>query len=409
MTQAAVSLDGRASTEALRLPAIHSSWPTFDEQTIADVSAVLRSGKVNALHHGDRGRAFEKAFADLCNVPHAAAVSNGTVALELALRAMGIGPGDEVVVPARSFMASASCVCAVGATPIFADIDPVSQSLTVRTIAPMLSPQTRAIIVVHLAGWPAPMEGIVRLARLVGLKVLEDCAQAHGATIKQRPVGSFGDAAAFSFCTDKIISTGGEGGMVVTPHAEIFRHVWAGRDHGKTPEGLSEPAPPGVFRWLHESIGSNLRLTEMQAAIGLRQYSRLPAMLARRRENAAILDNALADLPALRLTVPPPTVGHAYYKYYCFIRPDQLADGWSRDRIMADLHHMGVPCGSGSCPEIYRERAFRGSRSIPRERLPNARLLGQTSLMLPVDHTLEATDMLAMAERLRALLRTATR
>jgi len=313
---------------------------------------------------------------------------------------LGVGEGDEVIVPARSFMASASCVAAVGAVPVFADIDPDSQTLNPLTIATALTPRTRAIIVVHLAGWPAPMQEIMVLARAMGLVVIEDCAQAHGATHDGFPVGSCGDAAAFSFCTDKIISTGGEGGMLVLHDEAAWERAWAYKDHGKSPHAGAAIGPPGTFRWLHGSLGSNYRATEMQSAIGLRQLAKLDAWVETRQRNAHILDTALASHAAVRLTLPPSNVHHAYYKYYAFVHPERLAQGWTRDRIVGACIAAGVPCGTGSCPEIYREQAFVGSPSVPLNPLPVSRRLGETSLMLPVDPTLD-TDMV---ERMGAIV-----
>jgi dTDP-4-amino-4,6-dideoxygalactose transaminase len=376
---------------------IRSAWPIYAEDEIAEVADILRSGRVNALHHGERCRAFEAAFAERCERTHAIAVANGTLALELALRALGIGPGDEVIVPARSFVASASCVVTVGATPIFADVDPNSQSVNASTIAAAFTPRTRAIVVVHLAGWPAPMDEIMTLADALGLAVVEDCAQAHGATWNGRPVGSFGDVAAFSFCTDKIISTGGEGGLLVIRDGEVWKRAWAFKDHGKSPP--EEPAPPnnGRFRWLHESVGSNYRMTEMQAGIGLLQLGKLDRWVADRNRNATILNRHLAELPAIRTAQPPPSILHAYYKYYAFVRPDRLRQGWSRDRIVGTLIACGIPAGSGSCPEIYREAAFVGTPSAPLAPLRVSKMLGETSLMLPCDQTLGVADVERMA------------
>ncbi len=376
---------------------IRSAWPIYAEDEIAEVADILRSGRVNALHHGERCRAFEAAFAERCERTHAIAVANGTLALELALRALGIGPGDEVIVPARSFVASASCVVTVGATPIFADVDPNSQSVNASTIAAAFTPRTRAIVVVHLAGWPAPMDEIMTLADALDLAVVEDCAQAHGATWNGRPVGSFGDVAAFSFCTDKIISTGGEGGLLVIRDSEVWKRAWAFKDHGKSPP--EEPAPPnnGRFRWLHESVGSNYRMTEMQAGIGLLQLGKLDRWVADRNRNATILNRHLAELPAIRTAQPPPSILHAYYKYYAFVRPDRLRQGWSRDRIVGTLIACGIPAGSGSCPEIYREAAFVGTPSAPLAPLRVSKMLGETSLMLPCDQTLGVADVERMA------------
>jgi dTDP-4-amino-4,6-dideoxygalactose transaminase len=387
---------------------IRSKWPVYSDREISEVVSCLQSGRVNALHHGDRCRAFEKAFADRCGRAHGIAVANGTLALELALRAFGITHGDEVIVPARSFMASASCVAAVGATPVFADVDLECQGLTAANIAEKISGRSRAIIVVHLAGWPCPMDEIMAMARRYGLKVIEDCAQSHGASLDGREAGSFGDAAAFSFCTDKIISTGGEGGLLLLDDAAAWKRAWAYKDHGKSPDPSPHTGLPGSFRWLHESIGSNYRLTEMQAGIGLRQLEQLDAWLDIRRRNAMILNQHLTGLAAVRLTLPPPGVAHAYYKYYAFVRPEALRPGWSRDRIVAELIASGMPAGSGSCPEIYREAAFRNEAVASGRPLVNARLLGETSMMFPVDPTLDEADMQRMGATIANIIASAS-
>lgn len=398
----AEDVDGAACPQ----PAIQSKWPVFSDDEINEVVGCLRSGRVNALHHGDRCRAFEQAFAARCGRAHGIAVANGTLALELALRALRIGAGDEVIVPARSFMASASCVAAVGATPVFADVDAECQGLTAATIADKLTERTRAIIVVHLAGWPCPMDGIMALAQLHQLKVIEDCAQAHGASLDGREAGSFGDAAAFSFCTDKIISTGGEGGLLLLDDDTAWERAWAYKDHGKSPHPPSHMGLPGSFRWLHQSIGSNYRMTEMQAGIGLRQLEQLDRWLGIRRRNAAILNQHLHGLAAVRLAVPSAAVGHAYYKYYAFIRHQALRPGWSRDEIVAQLIASGVPAGSGSCPEIYREAAFRNDPSFAMETLPIAHMLGETSMMFLVDPTLSEADMHRMGAAIAGTIAT---
>ncbi len=387
-----------------RAPRIASRWPIYSEREIAAVTDVLRSGRVNALHHGEQCAAFEAGFARLCNLPHAIAMANGTLALEAALRALGIGQGDEVIVPARSFVASASCVVACGATPVFADIDPVSQGLTADLVASRITPQTRAIILVHLGGYPAAADEIAVLASQLGLKLIEDCAQAHGATLDGRPVGSFGDAAAFSFCTDKIISTGGEGGMLVLRDEEVARRAWSLKDHGKDKTAANAPSGGHGFRWLHRHFGSNYRLTEMQAAIGLAQLERLPQSIEARRRNAAAILDELTGSAALRLVRPDEEIGHAYYKFYCFVYPEVLRPRWTRDRIVEEAWHRGIPCQTGICPEIYRERAFVDAGLGPARALPVAHLLGETSLMLPVDPTLSEADCREMGRILRSVV-----
>ncbi|MDZ5696503.1 DegT/DnrJ/EryC1/StrS aminotransferase family protein [Chelativorans sp. M5D2P16] len=382
-------------------------WPHYDEEQIGDVIAVLRSGKVNAWT-GGRVTEFEAAYAALLGRRHAIALANGTVALDVALHAIGLQPGDEVVVTPRSFVASAACVPMAGATPVFADVDPESQAITADTIAAVLTPRTRAVIVVHLAGWPADMPAIMRLARQHGIVVIEDCAQAHGASIAGHPVGSFGDISAFSFCQDKILSTGGEGGLLAMDDEAIWSKAWSRKDHGKAYDVVHEKGHAPGFRWLHESFGSNYRMTEIQAAIGLRQLDRLPEWQAQRAANAAILIDAVRDLPGLRTPLPPPHMRHAWYRFYTFVRPERLKAGWSRDRIFSALNVLGVSCFTGSCPEIYLEKAFRESGMAPRRRLPVAATLGETSLAFLVDPCQSLAAMRKTAVTLRGIMEEAT-
>ncbi len=369
-----------------------TSWPYFAEDEISAVSAVLRSGKVN-YWTGEEGRCFEKEFAAWCQTEYAVAVANGTVALELALFALGIGAGDEVVVPPRTFLATASAVVMRGATPVFADVDPVSGNITAETIERVLTPATRAVIPVHLGGWPCDMDAIMGLAAERGLKVIEDCAQAHGAACNGRPVGSFGDAAAFSFCQDKIITTGGEGGMLVTRSEPVWRRAWEYKDHGKSHAAVYDRQHPPGFRWLHESFGTNWRMTEMQAAIGRLQLRKLVEWHRIRQRNAAILSRRFRSIAALRVEEPGERYTHAWYKYYVYLRPEKVAPGWDRDRIMQQINARGIPCFSGSCSEIYLEKAFADRGLVPAEALPVARELGETTLMFLVHPTLTEADM----------------
>ncbi len=366
-------------------------WPSFTNEEAQAIQKVLLSNKVN-YWTGTEGRLFEKEFAEHCDVNYAIVLANGTVALELALYALGIGPGDEVITTSRTFIASASCIVMRGATPVLADVDPVTQNITAETIRPRITARTKAIIAVHLAGWPCDMDPILELAREHGLKVIEDCAQCHGATYKGRPVGSLGDVAAFSFCQDKIMTTGGEGGMLTTNDEDIWRRAWEFKDHGKSYDAVYNRQHPPGFRWLHESFGTNWRLTEMQSAIGRIQLARLPEWTKVRRRNAEILTKGFRNLAGLRVTVPPPEIGHACYKYYVFVEPERLAEGWDRDRIMNAVAAEGIPCFSGSCSEIYLEKAFDGLRPVTR--FPVAKKLGETSLMFLVHPTLTEQDML---------------
>ena len=294
-----------------------------------------------------------------------------------------------------------------GAKPVVADVDPNSQNITAETIRPLLTTRTRAIVAVHLAGWPCDMDPIVALAREQGSKVIEDCAQCHGATYKGRPVGSLGDVGAFSFCQDKIMTTGGEGGMVTTNKRSVWEHAWSYKDHGKSHEAVyKRPHPPG-FRWLHESFGTNWRLTEFQSALGRTLLRKLPRMVEARRRNAAILTQAFTQHDALRVPQPPSHIGHSYYKYYAFVRPEKLRSGWTRDRILSAIVAEGIPCFTGSCSEIYLEKAFTPELR-PTERLTVAQELGETSLMFLVHPTLSEFDMHDTCRAVAKVLEAAT-
>ena len=364
-------------------------WPFYDRDEIEAAQRVLQSGKAN-YWVGTECQLFEQEFAAYHGVEHAVALANGTLALELALRVLGVGAGDEVIVTPRSFFASASCVMQVGARPVFADVDPNTQNITAETIEEKITPKTKAVIPVHLAGWPCDMPAIMDLAKRHGIGVIEDCAQAHGARINGRPVGSFGHVAAFSFCQDKIMSTAGEGGMLITNDAKAWQQAWEFRDHGKSFSRVFADDHPLGFRWLHASFGSNWRLTEIQGTIGRIQLTKLNSWVESRRANAALLLDRLRTEPLLRIPEPKEHEYHAYYKFYVFVRPDRLKREWSRDRILAAMQDEGIPGLSGSCPEIYREAAFAG-QDYPV--LPVARELGETSIMLMVHPTLTATDI----------------
>jgi dTDP-4-amino-4,6-dideoxygalactose transaminase len=367
-------------------------WPHFTTDEVDAVAGVLRSGKVN-YWTGTVGRKFEDAYAAATGRRHGIALANGTLALELALEAFGIGPGDEVITASRTYVASASCAVARGAVPVVADVDRDSQCVTAATIAAAITPRTRAIVPVHLAGWPCPMDEIMDLARARGLIVIEDCAQAHGAEYRGKPVGSFGHAAAFSFCQDKIITTGGEGGLLVLDDETAFKRAWAYKDIGRSFDAVYHREHAPGFRWLTESFGSNWRLTEMQAAIGLLQLDKLPAWRASRQANARRLRAGLADIAALRIPEPGADVVHACYRQYLFVRPERLREGWSRNRVMEAIVAAGVPCTVGSCSEIYREKAFVDRGWGPPAPLPVARDLGETSLALLVHPTLTDTAL----------------
>lgn len=384
-------------------------WPSYTEEEAEAAKRVLLSNRVNYWTGGE-GRAFEKEFAAFAGTRHAVAVANGTVALDAALRAVGVGPGADVVVTPRTFVASASAVVNAGARPVFADVDRDSQNLTAGTVEAVLTPRTRAVVCVHVAGRPCEMDPILELAKERRFAVVEDCAQAHGARYKGRSVGGLGHVGAWSFCQDKIMTTGGEGGMVTTDDPAIWEAVWSYKDHGKSWSAVYEREHPPGFRWVHESFGTNARMTEVQAAIGRVQLGRMSAWAAGRRRNAEALARACRDSDALRVPPVPTHLRHAWYRFYAFVRPERLAPGWDRNRIAAAVGAQGVPCyHEGVCPEVYREAAFDGTGLRPAKRLPNARELGETSLVFLVHPTITEEQMDTACRAVRRTMERASR
>ena len=378
-------------------------WPRYDQDEIDAVAEVLRSGKVN-YWTGTQGREFEREFAEFTGVKHAVFVANGTVALELALRALDLPDGSEVITTPHTFIATASAIVAVGLRPVFADIDPDTGNITPETIEAVITLRTSAVVVVHLGGWPARMPEIQALCQAQGLRVVEDCAQAHGAMIGGRHVGTFSDVAAWSFCQDKIISTGGEGGMVATDDAELWRRMWSYKDHGKSWEAVYEREHPPGFRWLHESFGSNYRGTEMQAAIGRLQYRKLPAWHKQRTENAMYLAELLDAIPGVRVPRPAADETHAYYRLYARLDLSLLQEGWDRDRVMGEMIATGYPLSIGSTTEVYQERACREAQTKPPARLAKASQRGEDALAFNVHPGLSIDYMAGIAARLTTAL-----
>ena len=383
-----------------------SPWPSFTQEEADAVSQVLLSNKVN-YWTGTECRNFEKEFAAWAGTDYAVALANGTLALDVALQAMGIGEGDEVIVTPRSFIASVSTVVNAGAMPVFADVEVDTGNLSARTIAPHITDKTKAIICVHLAGWPCDMDEIMALAKQHNLWVIEDCAQAHGAKYKGKPVGSIGHVGAWSFCQDKIMTTGGEGGMVTTNDKALWQKMWEYKDHGKNYDSIYHKQHPPGFRWLHDSFGTNWRMMEMQAVIGRIQLKKMAEWTKIRTQNAKILRDALTQFAGEQQFLRIPDIEfhqvmgsdsvHAYYKYYVYVRPENLPENINRDSILNALNEKKIPCFSGSCSEIYLEKAFDNHPSRPKARLTVAKELGETSLMFLIHPTLTTNEMQTIA------------
>lgn len=388
------------------------TWPYFDENTISRVKNVLEKGKVN-YWTGNEGKQFEKEFGEYCGTDFAIGLSNGSLALSSCYLAAGIGKDDEIITTPRTFIATASSAVLLNAKPIFADVDFVSGNITAKTIEPLITKKTKAISIVHLGGWPAEIFEIKELAKQNNLILIEDCAQAHGAGyIKDNEfisVGSIGDMGSWSFCQDKIMSTGGEGGMVTTNNKFIHKKIWSLKDHGKSYSKVISKNENLGFRWLHDDFGSNFRITEMQSAIGRVQLKKLSEWNQLRYRNAMILSEKLRKLRLVRLALPPNNLRHGWYKYYCYLNLEALSSNWNRLRIIQEISNMGYPAYVGGCSEIYLEKAFINRKLNPKKRLPNAKSLGETSLMFLIHPTISEENMNKYSNKICEVLKKAMR
>jgi dTDP-4-amino-4,6-dideoxygalactose transaminase len=355
-------------------------WPQFTDKMISRVSEILKSGKVNQWTN-PVVKEFEDKFSNYFDCKHSVAVFNGTVALELCLKTLDLKEGDEIIVTSRTFLASATCGAWYGIKPVFVDVDLNSQNITLESIKQGITEKTKAVILVHLAGWPCELEEICKYCKENNIWVIEDCAQCHGAKYNNKYAGTWGDINAWSFCQDKIISTCGEGGMVTTNNLELYKRAWSLKDHGKGYDTVFNKPHQNGFRWLHEEIGTNWRMLPIQAAIGIESLDELSNWVEHRRNIASIYNENLKNMNGVRLTIPSDNIFHSYYKYYFFINPENFKI--SRDELIEQINKNGVFCQIGSCGEIYKEKAL--EKYKPDIDLPNAKQLFETAMLLKCD------------------------
>lgn len=383
-----LALHGGPKTASVPFP----PWPLFAERTFTDILEPLKSGRV-ASWSGTKGAEFEARWASWAGAPHAVSCSSGTAALHIALVALGIRPGDEVIVPSHTFVSTSLAVIHAGAVPVFCDSSD-DQTIDARAIEPLVTSRTRAVIVVHLYGIVCDMDRIMPIARRHGLKVVEDCAQCIGGEIRGRKAGTFGDAGCFSFSMSKHISTGGEGGMIVTADAEVARTCRSLRDYGREQEG------PG--RASHVRIGFNYRLTEIQSIIGINELARLDAWnLPRRTGYAKIYDHAFSQQYGIRaLPCNSPERRNAYWKYPLQLDLEKLACGG--EEIRAALAAEGIPDAGGLWPETYDEPVFSDRSGM---RCPNAEAVRNRTIVFALPPTWERSHIETCAAAMKKVLR----
>jgi dTDP-4-amino-4,6-dideoxygalactose transaminase len=368
----------------------------YTKSQINTVANILKKNETN-YWTGKYVKKFEKEFSSYFGNKYSVAVSNGSVALEIAIRSLNLKKGDEVIVTPRSFVISASCVLNLDLKPIFADVDK-NGNLNIHTIKKVFSNKVRAIIIVHLNGLPCDLDEILNFKKEKNIFLIEDCSQAHGAKYKKKFVGSFGDISAWSFCQDKIISTGGEGGMIATNNEKLWQSCWSFKDHGKNFNSCFHKKHKVGFKWLHDFYGSNYRMTEIQAAIGREQLKSLNQQIKKRNLIANLYLSELKDYyekysffkkPNFKCVSCPFNKSkkkcnqcrHAFYRLNFFINKSKI----NQTKFLKEMEKKKISCGIGSCPEIYREKIFRKLDLAPKKRLVNAKLLGETSITFPIN------------------------
>lgn len=347
--------------------------PCFGEEEERAAAEVIRSGWVT---QGPKVAEFERVVAEYCGTAHAVAVSNCTTALHLSLLTLGIGPGDEVICPSMSFIATANSIRHAGATPIFADVDPETYNLDPDAAESCITPRTKAIMVVHQIGLPADIDRFLALGAKHGIKILEDAACAIGSRYKGRPIGGHTEMACFSFHPRKVITTG-EGGMITTNNTEYVRKLRLLRQHGMSVPDTVRHAARQVVTEEYACLGYNYRMTDIQAAVGIEQMKRLDWIVARRRGLAARYTEALSGHPWLR---PPCVPEYAEFNYQSYAV--QLTDDapFGRDEFMQRLLDQGIATRRGIML-AHLEPAYAGHRSQP---LPSSLCASSRSLLLPL-------------------------
>ena len=361
-------------------------WPNYNSTEVNNVVKVIRSGNVNYTS-GKLGKTFENLFSKWIKKKYSVALSNGTVALELAIKSLKLKTNSEILVTARSFFSSASVIVRTGHTPRFVDVDLLDQNMLIEDIKKKISKKTRAIICVHLAGNPCDMQKIVYLAKKNNLKIIEDCSQAHGAEIDNYKVGYFGNVSTWSFCNDKIISTLGEGGMISTNEKKIYNFINSYKDHGLSHKNKKNFKKKFIYN--KDFFGSNYRLTEIQSSVGILQLKKIEKTLAKRRYIAKKYQQIFKQFNDYFYFYEPPTnIKPAFYRFYIFIKRDIKNYKLIREKIIEKLNKKNILCYYGACPEIYLEKAFKKSKFKINTRLKNCKILGETAIALDVNHTL---------------------
>ncbi len=359
-------------------------WPNYSNNLISKVIKVIKSGKINYTS-GIYGKEFEKKFSQFIGNKYSIAICNGTAALEVAIKSLKLPKNSEIIVPARSFFSSASCIVNTGNIPVFADVNIKTQNICIEDIKKKINKKTRAIICVHLGGLPCDMKKIIKLVKRKNIRIIEDCSQAHGASIGSDQVGSFGEVATWSFCTDKIISTLGEGGMISTNNKGIYEYCKKYINHGTK---LSKKNDNEKFIYNKDTFGTNLRITEIQSIAGIEQLKNIKQIQKKRENMSKDFFKIISKYQSyLDCYMPKKNIKNAWYRFYFIVKPNFLQKK-IRFKLIKSFKNNNIKCYTGACPEIYLEKSFKNLRNLKIKRLKNCRILGESTIALDVNHTI---------------------
>ena len=363
-----------------------NNWPNFNKKLISQLATVISSGKINYTT-GPFGKKFENEFSKFTGNKYSVAICNGTAALEVAIKSLRLPKNSKIMVPARSFFSSAACIVNTGHTPVFVDVDLLTQNISLEEIKSKITKKIKAIICVHLAGLPCDMNNIKKLAIKNNIKIIEDCSQSHGASINNKQVGSFGDVSTWSFCNDKIISTLGEGGMISTNKKRIYEFCKRYINHGSSSKKNKNSEK---FVYDKDYFGTNLRITEIQSFAGLEQLRNLKKIQRKREKMSKSYFRIISKYQKYFYSFyPSKQIKSAWYRFYFFLKTDNKNYQKIRFKIIQILKQNNFKCFTGSCPEIYLEKSFKKLKNFKQKRLKNSKILGETSIALDINHTLK--------------------
>lgn len=361
----------------------YEKWPSYSLKEANDVKQAIIKSNLN-YWTGKETLKFEKKFSNFFGLKYALAISNASTGLDIAIKALNIQKNDEVIVSPKSYYSSVSCIIKNKAKPIFIDVNLNSHCFDENKIEEKITNKTKLILCVHLGGFPCNMKKIKKIAKKYNLFILEDCSQAHGAMIGNKFVGTFGDISVWSFCNDKIISTG-EGGVISSNKKKLFKKIWSLKENGRDYDAVYSKKHKFGYKWIHNHLGYNYRMTEMQAILGLNQLNKLNKNISIRNYFYQQIIKNYENFEAVKFQKIPKSYTNSFYRLYAIVNLNFIKSEWDRDRLIKYLNKIGIDCNVGSCSELYKEKGIK-KYFKNNHILPNAEILSKNSIAFNIHH-----------------------